>query len=199
MTTGPTLRAAERQSQRKAKKPGRVRHFFASRCWGYWPYVAIMAAVGMVCSIPFAVGTYFNFILNNLALAAGLALTALFFMVTPPTVMALFLEAIRDKPEDNHDSPRREARHSLPGHRLPEPLEPGELAALKGTHKPYEQLELILGAACSLTTNSSQPSIVNLHPNKRNQVCKIRSACLRSSNEIRTTSDSSVKLYHSPL
>lgn len=43
-----------------------------------------MAAVGMVCSIPFAVGAYFNVILDNLALAAGLALTALFFIVAPP-------------------------------------------------------------------------------------------------------------------
>ena len=109
MTTGPTLRAAERQSQRKAKKPGRVRHFFASRGWGYWPYVAIMVAVGMVCSIPFALGTYFNVILDNLALAAGLALTAFFFIVAPPAVMALILESIRDKPEDNPDSREQEA------------------------------------------------------------------------------------------
>ena len=109
MTTGPALRTAEQKPERKATKPARLRRFFASRGWGYWPYVAIMAAVGMVCSIPFALGAYFNVILDNLALAAGLALTALFFIVTPPTVMALILEAIRDKPEDNPDLPEREA------------------------------------------------------------------------------------------
>ena len=86
-----------------------MRHFCASRGWAYWPYVAITSAVGMVCSIIFVAGAYFNVILDNLALAAGLALTALFFIVTPPTVMALILEAIRDKPEDNPDLPEREA------------------------------------------------------------------------------------------
>ena len=74
MTTGPAPRAAEQQPERKATKPACVRHFFASRCWGYWPYVAIMAAVGMVCSIPFA-------------LAAGLALATLFLVTDFPELL----------------------------------------------------------------------------------------------------------------
>ena len=99
MTTGHASGTAGQQPERKVKKPARIRHFFASRGWAYWPYVAIMAAVG----------TYFNVILNNLTLAPGLALTALFFIVAPPTVMALILESIRDEPEYNPDSREQEA------------------------------------------------------------------------------------------
>ena len=74
MTTGPAPRTAEQQPERKATKPACVRHFFASRGWGYWPYVAIMAAVGMVCSILFA-------------LAAGLALATLFLVTDFPELL----------------------------------------------------------------------------------------------------------------
>ena len=108
MTTAPTSSAAGQPQTGKPPRTRRIRRFFTSRGWPYWTCVTSMAVCGTAYSKIFVAGACFNVTLGNLALAAGLALTALFFIIAPPTVMALVLEAIRDKPDEASRTPERE-------------------------------------------------------------------------------------------